>query len=130
MATETRPKTATHTLVHYEIPAANVDKLCSFYSAVFGWQFQGSPGMETYKMASTTGGEDGVGIAIYPREKEGPPTNYVSVESVAPYADLIEQHGGKVIHRFTVTGMGYGAVALDPEGNAVGLWQFDRSAAE
>ena len=123
-------ETAVHTIVHYEIPAKDAGALKDFYAKVFGWKFSTAPGMDTYHMADTdaTGGQ---GVAIYPRENEGSgPTNYVSVEDVKTYADKITAAGGRLIHSFTVSGMGYGAVALDPEGNAVGLWQRDSSAKE
>ena len=54
----------------------------------------------------------------------------ISVEHVKTYNDKIASSGGQVIHTFTVPGMGYGAVALDPEGNVVGLFQSDSAAKE
>lgn len=132
MAIETpaKPDTATHTIVHYEIPATDADKLVAFYSGVFGWQFGSAPGMDTYKMASTTGDDEGVDVAIFPGENEGArPTNYVSVESVKTYAEKIQANGGTVLHEFTVPGMGRGAIAVDPEGNMIGIWERDPNAA-
>ena len=41
----------------------------------------------------------------------------------------VERLGGTLMHRFTVPGMGHGAVTADPEGNALGLWQPDLEAA-
>ncbi len=125
---EQRPAAAsvTHTIAHYEIPAAAPEKLIAFYSGVFGWKFQGAPGMETYRIADT--GREGPDVAIFPREGEGRPTNYVSVESAQEYVEKIKAHGGTVIHQFTVPGMGHGAIALDPEQNVIGIWQPDRSA--
>ena len=35
-----------------------------------------------------------------------------------------------MLHRFTVTGMGYGAICLDPEGNSVSLWEQDENCKE
>jgi predicted enzyme related to lactoylglutathione lyase len=132
MATETQASpstaTATHAVVHYEIPAADAGKLVAFYSSVFGWKFGGAPGMDTYQTADTGTGDDSVTVAIYPREGEGRPTNYVRVESVAAYAERIQAHGGTVLHRFTVPRMGHGAIALDPERNPIGIWQNDPTA--
>jgi uncharacterized protein len=134
MAIESPEKTAagasTHTIVHYEIPAQDAGKLTAFYSQVFGWKFASAPGMETYFMASTTESDSGAGVAIYPREADDTrPCNYISVASVEAFGEKIEQAGGRVIHHFTVPGMGHGAVALDPEGNPVGIWQGDDGAA-
>jgi hypothetical protein len=128
-ATQTTPKTATHTIVHTEVPAKDPAALCAFYSALFGWQFETAPNMENYHMASTVPGEMGNGFAICPREDQEQPVNYVSVESVAASAADVERLGGTVLHRFTVPGMGHGAITADPEGNTLGLWQPDLEAA-
>ena len=128
MATDT--KTQVHEVVHVEIPATDTAKLCSFYEAVFGWKFSAAPGMDNYMMGSTTGDMSGTGLAIFPKMEGARPTNYFDVEDVGTYANKIEKQGGKVIHRFTVKGMGYGAVCLDPEENVVGLWHGDSAATE
>jgi len=49
---------------------------------------------------------------------EHKPANYISVESVDEYTKKIEALGGKVIVPKTeVPGVGWWALALDPEGN-------------
>lgn len=121
----------THTVVHFEIPADDVAKLCRFYAEVFGWQFHSGPGMETYMMVQTGKGEDSIGGGIFPREQPGQrPVNYIGVESVKGYAEKVQQHGGTLLHTFTIPGMGHGAITNDPEGNPLGLWQTDSSARE
>lgn len=127
MAVETAVK---HTVVHYEIPAKDPKVLTTFYSSVFGWQFGTAPGMDDYFMSDPTG-DRSLGIAVFTKQNEGHvPTNYISVEDVKTYTGKITSAGGQVIHTFTVPGMGHGAVALDPEGNVVGLFQSDSSASE
>jgi predicted enzyme related to lactoylglutathione lyase len=133
MATETKPVTATHTVCHVEIPAKDPDKLAAFYSGLFGWKFEPAPGMPDYKMALMAGGENTCGVAVYtppPEDTQPQPRNYISVESIDAYAQKLEELGGKVQHRFTVTGMGYGAICLDPEGNSVSLWEQDENCKE
>ncbi|MDQ3702818.1 MAG: VOC family protein [Chloroflexota bacterium] len=133
--TETREQStttpaATHGVVHVELPAKDAEKLWAFYSGVFGWKFEAMPGMETYKAAMPEG-QDGVGFAIYQRDQPDQAlTNYISVESISAYAEKIEQHGGKLLHRFSVPGMGHGAITHDPEGNVLGIWQTDPNAKE
>lgn len=129
--TQLPPATTAHTVVHVEIPAKDAGTLQAFYAGVFGWTFASSEGMDSYKMARTGNGPESVSVAIYPRPHEAAPmTNYISVESVQAYADKIERLGGKILHRFTVTGMGHGAMAVDPESNPLGIWQYDPSAVE
>jgi len=131
MAAETLPSTATNTIVHVEIAAQDAGKLRAFYGGLFGWTFEAMPAMETYTTARLGAGDDAMGVAIYPRENEGPGvTNYVGVDSVEGHVAKVEALGGTIIHRFTVPAMGYGAVALDPEGNVIGLWQSDHTAKE
>jgi len=126
MAVETQAPPKLGTIVHVEIGAKDAEKLIDFYGGVFGWKFAGAPGMEDYKMAETPGDSD---VAIYTSE-EPRLTNYVSVDDVKTYVEKITAHGGTVIHEFTVPFMGHGAVALDPEQNAIGIWQADRNARE
>ncbi len=50
------------------------------------------------------------------------PINYISVESVEEYSKKIEALGGKIlVPKMAITGIGWWALALDPEGNAFGI---------
>lgn len=50
--------------------------------------------------------------------------NYIAVESVDEYVKKITSLGGKIIVPKTeVPGMGWWALALDPEGNQFGIFQ-------
>lgn len=133
MATETKPTTATHTVCHVEIPAKDREKLLGFYGGLFGWQFQSMPDMPTYHMGMMAAGDSPCGVAIYTPEAGDPTTivrNYISVESIGDYTKRLEELGGKVHNRFTVSGMGFGAVCTDPEGNDCSLWEQNESAKE
>lgn len=37
-----------HTVIHFEIPADNVEKLKAFYSELFGWKIEKAPGSIDY----------------------------------------------------------------------------------
>jgi uncharacterized protein len=133
MAVETAPTTQsqsqaqTHTIVHYEIPAADPAALVTFYSNVFGWQFGTAPGMDSYHISQT--GEDCAGVAIFKPDSDNVrPINYIGVASVKAHVAKVQEHGGKVLHEFSVEGMGHGAITVDPQGNPLGLWQPDMSA--
>jgi hypothetical protein len=119
------------TIVHYEIAGKDAKKLTNFYGGVFGWKFGNAPGMENYYMADLPGD---AAVAIYSVDSMGGgetrTTNYISVDNVKTYVEKITSHGGTVIHEFTVSHMGHGAIALDPEHNMIGVWQADRSAVE
>ena len=128
MAVDVQAPPTTGRIVHYEIGAKDAKKLVAFYSAAFGWKFQGAPGMEDYLMAQPDDGAD-ADIAIYDSEQTPRLTSYIGVADVRESADKITAAGGTIAHKFTVPYMGHGAVAFDPEGNPIGIWQADRSAA-
>ena len=53
------------------------------------------------------------------------PTNYVWVESVDEYSKKVEALGGKiVVPKMEIPGLGWWALALDPEGNHFGLLEY------
>jgi predicted enzyme related to lactoylglutathione lyase len=118
-------------IVHFEIPANEPQKLIDFYSKVFDWTIQPAGGPMGYWTVQTTGaGQVGINGGLL--KKAGPnqtSLNYVQVDSVDDYTAKIESAGGKVVHaRMAVAGMGWFAIATDPEGNAFGIWQNDTEA--
>jgi predicted enzyme related to lactoylglutathione lyase len=120
------------TIVHFEIPAEDVQRAKAFYEGLFGWKIEKMPGQQEYWMISTTNsqGEKGVdGGLMLKQHPEHRPTNYIDVPSVDQFAAKAEQLGGKVVlPKMPVPGFGYFAVCVDTEGNCVGLWECDTSA--
>ncbi len=123
-----------HTIVHFEIPANDVEKLRKFYSKLFGWKIEKMPGpgaME-YWMIGTVPVDDngmalrpGVNGGMYKRERpENKPVNYISVESIDKSIKLVKTLGGKIVQeKQEVMGVGWVAIALDPEGNPIAMLQ-------
>ena len=121
-----------HTLVHFEIPAKDVEKLKSFYTKVFGWKIEKFPGPMEYWGIETVPLDKsgapvrrGVNGGLYKKEKpDQVPLTYVGVESVDEYTKKIESAGGKALMRKEeVPGMGWFSIVQDPEGNLFGLYQ-------
>jgi len=121
-----------HTLVHFEIPAKDVEKLRTFYTKVFGWKIEKFPGPMEYWGIETVPVDKsgapvrrGVNGGLYKKEKpDQVPLTYVGVESVDEYTKKIESSGGKVLMRKEeVPGMGWFSIVQDPEGNLFGLYQ-------
>ncbi len=53
------------------------------------------------------------------------PTNYISVESVEEYSKKVVDLGGKiVVSKMEIPGLGWWALALDPEGNHFSLLEY------
>jgi hypothetical protein len=120
-----------HPVVHFEIPADNPQRLIDFYTKVFGWTIKPIGGPIGYWTIETVGaGEVGINGGLM--KKAGPnqsALNYVQVEDLDEHAKKIGSAGGKVVHaKMAVPGMGWFAIATDPEGNAFGVWQNDPAA--
>jgi len=125
-----------HTVVHFEIPANNPEKLSEFYKNLFGWKIEKmSMGDMDYWMietragtaqnmekAQTTAGTNG---GMMKKMDAGQrPVNYVMVESVDDFSKKIQSLGGKiVVPKTPIPNMGAFAVGLDPEGNPVGIFE-------
>lgn len=115
-----------HTLVHFEIPAVDVEKLKQFYEQLFGWKIQEYPGPIDYWTIQTvpvdangTPLRPGVNGGLYRKpEPNIRPLNYYSVESINDCLVRLEVLGGKVISpKQEVPDIGWVAAAVDPEGN-------------
>ncbi len=120
-----------HTIVHFEIPAENIEKLRKFYADLFGWKFQKMEGQSEYWMIGTVPIDEkgmptrpGVNGGMWKKQKGMKPVNYISVESADDFVKKIQKLGGKVtVPKTEIPGIGWYAVAEDPEGNAFGILQ-------
>jgi predicted enzyme related to lactoylglutathione lyase len=121
-----------HTVVHFEIPADDVEKLRKFYSLLFGWKIEKMPGqVEYYGIYTVPVDEKGMplrpgvnGGLMKKQNPEHKAVNYIQVESVDEYMKKIESLGGKiVVPKMEVPGIGWWALALDPEGNQFAILQ-------
>jgi len=124
------------TIVHFEIPANNPEKLSEFYKNLFGWKIEKmSMGDMDYWMIETRAGTSqdmekaqttaGTNGGMMKKMDAGQrPVNYVMVESVDDFSKKIQSLGGKIIVPKTpIPNMGAFAVGLDPEGNPVGIFE-------
>ncbi|HQT44471.1 MAG TPA: VOC family protein [Candidatus Micrarchaeota archaeon] len=120
-------------VMHFEIPAANVNRARKFYKGVFGWGMVSYPKMD-YTILRTTpvdkktrmpkerGAING-GMMKRSREVKSPVITVV-VSSIDASAKKIAGKGGKIIVPKTpIPGMGFSAYFKDTEGNVMGLFQ-------
>ena len=121
------------TIVHFEIPAQDVEKLKTFYEKLLGWKFIYSElPMMPYWIIQTVP-TDGNGMTLEPginggmykkTNKMQVPLNYIQVNDLESHIDKIKQLGGQIIaDKIEIQGVGWIAVGLDPEGNHVALLQ-------
>ena len=115
-----------HTIVHFEIPADDVERLSNFYSKLFGWKIVRMPGpVEYWGIQTVPTDEEGMllrngvnGGMMKRQNAEHMPVNYIAVESVDDYSKKIEELGGKVVvPKMEVPDVGCWAMAVDPDGN-------------
>ena len=134
------------TIVHFEIPADDVERAKKFYNNLFGWNIEKlhSPVDDSELTSVATGqpieywrittsdheGNKGVGGGIMKRQMaEHNITNYIGVDSVDEYSSKIQKSGGQVLApKHAVPGMGYFALCSDTENNVFAIWESDENA--
>ncbi len=119
-----------HTIMHFEIPASDVEKLKKFYESVFGWKINQAEGPIDYWLIETVPVSSdgkllrtGVNGGMYRKqEPDTRPVNYFAVESINDFLAKIVKLGGKIIQpKQEVPNVGWIAAAADPEGNQFAL---------
>jgi predicted enzyme related to lactoylglutathione lyase len=124
-----------HTIVHFDIPAEDVEKLKKFYSELFGWKIYRVLGPIEYWMIETVPVDEkgeplrpGVNGGMYRKDQpELKPVNYILVEAIDEYIQKIKDLGGTITQdKQEVTGVGWIALGLDPEGNSIAIMQSMR----
>ncbi|MCW4025607.1 MAG: VOC family protein [Candidatus Bathyarchaeota archaeon] len=119
-----------HTIVHFEIPAQNIEKLKKFYEEVFNWKIIQAEGPIEYWIIQTVPTDEngmpnrpGVNGGMYHKmTAENKPVNYFAVESINNYLEKIKKSGGKVLQeKQEVLNVGWIATVEDPEGNMFAL---------
>ena len=118
-------------IIHFEIPADDPERAAGFYHEVLGWDASRFGDEPYWLVRAGEDDEPGANGALVARAgvHRGP----VLIAGVADMDDVLrraESCGGKVVQgKLPVPGMGWSAYLLDPEGNTIGLFQPDASAA-
>ncbi len=118
---------------HFEVPADDLARAKKFYTDVFGWMLNDTPGMD-YTIATTTESDPTTGRAIAPGAINGgmmkrttelsTPIITLTVSSIDDALAKLEKAGGAVVEGKAAAGdMGWTAYFKDSEGNVMGLWQ-------
>lgn len=120
-------------IVHFEIPADNVERAKKFYEELFGWEikkfdYEGEP---YYMIKTVEANEKGmvkmpgsINGGMMKRQNPGQVfTNYIAVEDIDSMLVSIEEKGGEALMPKTEIGAGMGWIAMfkDSEGNVMGL---------
>ena len=119
------------TIVHFDVPADNVERAKKFYSTLLGWKFESFPEMQ-YNLITTTNLEGNFGVGGGMGKRMDPSqriVNYFGVKSIDTAIKQVKSLGGTLLtDKMTVPKMGYLANCIDTEGNTFGLWEEDTGA--
>ncbi|MGA2297086.1 MAG: VOC family protein [FCB group bacterium] len=113
-------------VVHFEIPAKDVEKVVDFYKKVFNWEITHWEGQTDYWLIKTgEAPEMGIDGAVYKSgEIMDKTVNTIAVEDINSAIDKIKSNGGQVVTKIdTIPGIGLFAYAVDVEGNSFGILQ-------
>jgi predicted enzyme related to lactoylglutathione lyase len=125
-------------VVHFEIPADDLDRAKNFYGSVFGWNLQTTPmpGGGEYTSVMTTPVDEQTQVPTEPGAINGgmfsrsgspdvsSPVITIDVDAIDDALAQVESSGGTIVTpRTAIEGMGAFAYFKDPEGNIVGLWE-------
>jgi len=120
-------------IVHFEIPADQVERAQKFYTQAFGWQISPMPGDIPYWGVNTTE----VGPDFRPKEpgainggmfkrddKLRTPVLVMNVQEIKAAVERVKAAGGKIVtDPYPVADLGIVAYLQDTEGNILGMWQ-------
>ena len=123
-------------VVHFELPADNVERAKTFYQKAFGWDISQYPGMEYHQLGTTEVDQTtrqpktpgGINGGMTKRNNEVKNTVItIDTQDIDATLKNIEKLGGKTVQKKQpVADMGFTAYFKDTEGNIVGLWQTAR----
>jgi predicted enzyme related to lactoylglutathione lyase len=122
-------------VVHFEMPYENRQRMSKFYQTAFGWQTQElGPEMGDYVVVTTAESTENGPIkpgaingGFYQKKPDWPmqyPSVVIAVDDVKRSSEKIVAAGGKVLGEpMEIPGVGQYVSFTDPEGNRVSLLQ-------
>ena len=96
---------------------------------MFGWKFEKTPmgGMDYWMITTgpTEGGTAGIDGGMYKKQMDVEmPRNYIAVDKIdQAIAAFIAAGGKQIVEKMEVPGIGWSYIGVDPEGNAMGLFE-------
>lgn len=117
-------------VVHFEIPAKDMDKAKAFYEKVFGWKIDDFD--KEYYMATTGPTEDWrptepgfINGGFFKRTgTKDSPMLVIQVDSIEDTVKALTAAGGKLVEeKYMIEHVGYYAEVTDQEGNLIGLME-------
>jgi uncharacterized protein len=119
-------------VIHFEVPAANVERARKFYSSAFGWKMTVTMGEDYTLVGTTPTGRNGrpkapgaINGGLLKRQSfVRSPVITIGVPDINAALRKIKRLKGKVLQAKAPVGdFGFAAYFRDPEGNVMGLFQ-------
>jgi predicted enzyme related to lactoylglutathione lyase len=122
-------------VVHFEMPYDNRDRMAKFYQTAFGWQMQKmGEEMGNYVVATTTESNEAgptkpgaINGGFFEKKPDWPaqyPSVVIAVDDVKKSMQKVNAAGGKVLGEpLEIPGIGQYVSFTDPEGNRVSMLQ-------
>jgi predicted enzyme related to lactoylglutathione lyase len=125
-----------NSVVHFEMPADDRQRMADFYTRVFGWHAQMlGPEMGDYVVVTTTESDENghpkrpgaINGGFYPKKPDWPaqyPAIVIAVDDLHGAMQRVKESGGKVLGEpMDIPGIGAYVSFYDTEGNRVSLLQ-------
>jgi hypothetical protein len=119
-------------VVHFEIPADDLERAKKFYKSTFGWNVEDVPDMDYIMVRTVEVDEErmpkekgAINGGIMKRDKLlRSPVITINVKNIDTALEVIKKNRGKAEgEKTTVIDMGFSAYVRDTEGNIIGLWE-------
>jgi predicted enzyme related to lactoylglutathione lyase len=122
-------------VVHFEIPADDLERAKGFYGSIFGWNLNDVDmgGGAMYTTVTTVPVDEqmmpkepgAINGGMMTRSADTPtPIVTIGVDAIDDALKQVEASGGSVVQpRTEIPGMGAYAYFRDTEGNTLGLWE-------
>jgi predicted enzyme related to lactoylglutathione lyase len=123
-----------NSVVHFEMPYDNRERMARFYHTAFGWETQAmGEQMGNYVLATTTETDPDSGPThpgainggFFPMQSDRPaqyPSIVIAVEDMSQARDRVTRAGGRVLGEpMEIPGVGTYVSFMDPEGNRVAM---------
>ena len=119
-------------VVHFEIPADDLERAKKFYKTIFGWKMDTVEGMEYILIETTPVDENhmpeepgAINGGMMKRQRPlTSPIITINVQNIDDALINVKKMGGEVVKgKMPVADMGNVAYFKDTEGNIIGLWQ-------
>lgn len=121
-------------VVHFEIPADDVDRAEAFYREAFGWESNRMPELNYTMVTTAPSGETGPtepgainGGMLQRQQGMTSPVLVIEVDDIDAALTQVEKLGGSIVQtKMPIGDMGFAAYFIDTEGNTGGLWENKR----